>query len=253
MPTLTAARLDAACAGAVDLARAAAVEQAGDAALVGAHLGVQVDGDRVALHRFASELTGYVGWEWVVQVARAARARVVTVDEVVLVAGEGAVVAPAWVPWSERLRPGDVGVGDLLPTAADDPRLTLRAADVDGWVDTDLFWELGLGRPRVLSSVGRDEAVERWLDGDPGPEAPVARAAPATCASCGFFVRLTGVLGRAFGACANAFAPDDGRVVALDHGCGAHSEALARATEEPQALDAVPAAGDAPSEPADHS
>ena len=29
-----------------------------------------------------------------------------------------------------------------------------------------------------------------------------------------------------FGVCANAYAPDDGRVVSVDHGCGAHSEAL---------------------------
>ena len=34
-----------------------------------------------------------------------------------------------------------------------------------------------------------------------------------------------GPLGRVFGVCANEFAPDDGRVVSLDHGCGAHSEA----------------------------
>jgi hypothetical protein len=27
-----------------------------------------------------------------------------------------------------------------------------------------------------------------------------------------------------FGACGNEFSPDDGRVVAVDHGCGAHSE-----------------------------
>jgi hypothetical protein len=45
--------------------------------------------------------------------------------------------------------------------------------------------------------------------------------------SCGFFVSLSGSLGRLFGACGNAFAPDDGRVVSADHGCGAHSEAMA--------------------------
>jgi hypothetical protein len=33
-----------------------------------------------------------------------------------------------------------------------------------------------------------------------------------------------------FGVCANLFAPDDGRVVSADHGCGAHSEALVQAT-----------------------
>jgi hypothetical protein len=44
--------------------------------------------------------------------------------------------------------------------------------------------------------------------------------------SCGFFVPLSGDLGQMFGACANAYAPDDGRVVSADHGCGAHSEAV---------------------------
>jgi hypothetical protein len=29
-----------------------------------------------------------------------------------------------------------------------------------------------------------------------------------------------------FGVCANEYAPDDGRAVSLDHGCGAHSEAV---------------------------
>ncbi len=54
---------------------------------------------------------------------------------------------------------------------------------------------------------------------------PLARAAPAPCASCGFLVRLAGPLGAVFGVCANAYAPEDGRVVSVDHGCGAHSEA----------------------------
>ena len=54
----------------------------------------------------------------------------------------------------------------------------------------------------------------------------IAHAAPAQCVSCGFFVPLSGELGRFFGACANAYAPDDGRVVSADHGCGAHSEAM---------------------------
>ncbi len=37
---------------------------------------------------------------------------------------------------------------------------------------------------------------------------------------------MGGSLGRVFGVCANDQAPDDARVVSLDHGCGAHSEAL---------------------------
>jgi hypothetical protein len=37
-------------------------------------------------------------------------------------------------------------------------------------------------------------------------------------------VRLDGPLGRVFGVCANEYAPDDGRVVSVDHGCGALSD-----------------------------
>ena len=141
---------------------------------------------------------------------------------------------PAWVPWSERLRPGDLGVGDLLPTAAADPRLALRAADVERLSDEELFIELGLGRSRVLSFDGRFDAAERWLAGEPGPESALARAAPARCRTCGFHVRLVGALGRMFGVCANEFAPDDSRVTAFDHGCGAHSEALVLPSVQPQ-------------------
>ena len=82
------------------------------------------------------------------------------------------------------------------------------------------------GRSRVLSALGRDDTAERWYESDHGPRTPLSHAAPANCTSCGFFVPLSGSLGRIFGACGNAFAPDDGRVVSADHGCGAHSEAV---------------------------
>ena len=36
---------------------------------------------------------------------------------------------------------------------------------------------------------------------------------------------MGGSLRLAFGACANAYSPSDVRVVSVDHGCGAHSEA----------------------------
>jgi hypothetical protein len=140
------------------------------------------------------------------------------------------------VPWSERLRPGDVGVGDLLPTAVDDPRLTLRVGDVDEFVDTDGWMELGLGRSRVLSALGREETAERWYSGPAGPDASIAKVAPASCLSCGFHVRLAGVLGRVFGVCGNELAPDDARVTSVDHGCGAHSEALVAPAAHPESL-----------------
>jgi len=164
-------------------------------------------------------------------VARAPRARVATVDEVVLMPGPEALVAPPWVPWSERVAPGDLGVGDVLPTPDDDPRLA------PGWSGLDDLaavadepglrpqgWELGIGRRRVLSAVGRDDAVSRWVAGDTGPSTPMARSAPGPCATCGFLLPIGGPTGSAFGVCANGMSPADGRVVSLAYGCGAHSE-----------------------------
>ena len=81
------------------------------------------DGDRVVTHFFECKEPGYRGWRWAVTVARASRAKNVTLDETVLLPGPDALRAPEWVPWSERLRPGDMGPGDLLPTEAEDLRL----------------------------------------------------------------------------------------------------------------------------------
>ena len=95
--------------------------------------------------------------------------------------------------------------------------------------------ELGLGRERVLSLEGRDEAAERWLAGDGGPDNQMTQQAPGVCETCGFFVRLQGQLGMLFGVCANAFSASEASVVSVDHGCGAHSKTVAddRAEELP--------------------
>ncbi len=224
------AAVDAMCFDAVELARAS-IEQGVPADHVGEHLGVVAEADRLATHRFACTAPGYRGWEWAVTVVRAPRARTVTVDEVVLLPGQDALLAPSWVPWSERVAPGDLGVGDVLPTDEDDLRLA------EGWSGVDDLaaaadepglrpagWEIGLGRRRVLSAHGRDEAARRWSAGQTGPGAAMARSAPAPCGTCGFLLPIGGPTGGAFGICANGMSPADGRVVSLEYGCGAHSE-----------------------------
>jgi hypothetical protein len=305
---------DATCAAAVDVARAG-LDDLATAGSVGEHLGVEPESERAAVHYFASDLPGYRGWRWAVTVMRAPRSKSVTIGESVLLPGSESLLPPAWVPWTERLRPGDLGVGDLLPTDEDDPRLepgwnandvitamddepltwseapapddaTETASDSVGAfqadadtadadtadeaddtdvtddsdvaddepyesargrigldvagtdvVDTDVVGEqrlqayqvaveLDLLRPRVLSPIGLDDAVDRWVAGEHGPEAAMAQGAPATCATCGFRIALRGRLGAAFGVCANEISPSDGHIVTLDHGCGAHSEAV---------------------------
>lgn len=221
---------DAVLAGAVDLAREAA-EFLGDhrrTGHVGEHTGIEIDGDRLVTHSFDCLNPAYRGWRWAVTVTRVPRSRSVTVVESVLLPGSDALLPPEWVPWSERLQAGDLGVGDLLATSADDDRLMPGYAQTgtsDDVVDEVAIWELGLGRPRVLSPIGRDDAVDRWYSGKHGPQAPIAEAAPARCSSCGFFVLLAGALRQVFGVCANEYSPSDGQVVSTDHGCGAHSEA----------------------------
>ena len=158
------AGVDQACAQAVDLARAAAVEVAGPDG-VGEHLGCAAEDERIATHSFAALNPGYVGWNWSVTVVRASRSKVVTVDEVCLLPGPAALLAPAWVPYSERLLPGDLGPGDLLPVAPDDDRLEpgytggfeARSGDSDASIELrEVAWELGLGR-----QIGRASCRER--------------------------------------------------------------------------------------------
>lgn len=223
---------DTTLAGASDLARSALLSEV-PAAQVGEHLGCADEGERLACHLFACARPGYRGWLWSVTVSRLPRARTATVLEVTLLPGPDALLAPGWVPWSERVVAGDLRPGDVLPTATDDPRVVpafTAAADGGPLDDADPLtpagWEMGLGRMRVLSAIGRDAAATRWQEGEAGPRSPLARAATLSCSTCAYFVHLSGPLGQQFGACANEVANDDGRVVSADHGCGAHSEGV---------------------------
>ena len=240
--TLERIQPDSAAAAAVDTARAALLEEV-EPAQVGAHLDVEAEGERVVTHYFACELRGYIGWRWAVTVARASRQKRVTIGEIVLLPGADAIVAPPWVPYRERVQPGDLSPGDLLPVDDDDPRLVPTYSFGDDPLDPDdkaqireVAKDLGLGRIRTLSPEGRDAAAERWYDGDGGPDSALAAVAPDACSTCGFLVRLAGPLAGTFGVCANGNANDDGRVVALEHGCGAHSEVRLAKRHEPQPL-----------------
>ncbi|MEU3184544.1 DUF3027 domain-containing protein [Streptomyces sp. NPDC006923] len=269
---------DRLCAEAVDLARSAAEEVAAPG-VVGEHVSAVADGDRVVTHFFECKEPGYRGWRWAVTVARASRAKTVSLDETVLLPGPDALLAPEWVPWSERLRPGDMGPGDLLPTEAEDLRLEpgytgddvpppnsvvsdavtpqnlvdlVEAEDAEPAEDDEpatiergtiasVAEELGMRRARVLSRYGLHVAADRW-DEAFGAKTPMAQAAPAPCVSCGFLLPLAGSLRQAFGVCANEFSPADGRVVSLAYGCGGHSEAAVMPTPSrpsPPVLDSM--------------
>ncbi|MDO5032721.1 DUF3027 domain-containing protein [Corynebacterium sp.] len=186
---------------AVRIAREA-VEEVGEGE-VGKHSGMTAVGRNVATHVFEANLPGYPGWQWHAVVACAEGTRFVTVNEVALMPGGQALQAPEWVPYSERLRPGDLGPGDLMPPAPDDARLDSGE----------------------LSARGLQEAKERWLK-EYGPTTPMAAKARLQCKTCAFFLQLM----PNFGVCANEYSAD-GHVVHATYGCGAHSKTTVRDTD----------------------
>jgi hypothetical protein len=211
-------------ASAVSLAREAAEEVAGPHE-VGAHVGYALEDDAACTHLFDADTPGYRGWRWAVTVASAGVDYDVTVSEVVLLPGPDALTAPEWVPWQERVQAGDLGVGDLMPTAPDDPRLVPGYLASDDAAVEDTAMELGLGRVRVMGRAARLDAASRWRGGEFGPRSDMARGAPGHCVTCGFYLPLAGSLSAAFGVCGNEIAPADGHLVHVEYGCGAHSEA----------------------------
>jgi hypothetical protein len=221
-PAVPAPGLEALLMGAVEHARAALSEFSG-ADTVGEYLGATFEDPTSATHRFLANLTGYRGWQWAVVMAAYPGADHVTVSELVLVPGPTALLAPQWVPWQDRVRPGDLGPGDLLAPSPDDPRLTPGfMATGDPLID-DTAVELGLGRRQVLSPFGRAGAAQRWYDGEYGPGSTMARSTRRACRDCAFYLPLGGALGSMFGVCANELAAD-GHVVEAGYGCGAHSD-----------------------------
>lgn len=151
-------------------------------------------------HCFEANVEGYVGWQWHAVVACAPGATDITVSEVALMPGGQALKAPEWVPYYQRVRPGDLGPGDVLPPEVNDERL----------------------HNGKLSTKGAAEAAKRWVNGDLGPHSEYAKAAEQHCTDCAFYIPLAAPLEK-FGACTNELA-FDAQVVAHDFGCGAHSK-----------------------------
>jgi hypothetical protein len=213
---------------ATDLVRASLLLEAEKSEHVGDYISVEFDDeDRVATYLFEANLPGYKGWRWCATVAKVDEESEATICDLVVLPGPDALLAPDWIPYIDRIQPGDVGVGDIVPSSLTDTRLVAgeQALPTDEELDTAMAIELGFGRARVMSIEGRDQASKRWYEGDRGPQAPIAQSAPKPCHSCGFFLQMAGSLRSSFGVCANAISPEDARVVSVDHGCGAHSEA----------------------------
>lgn len=138
----------------------AALSEITPADTVGPAAGHIVEDDGVVSLRFHTRLPGYPGWHWTVSVAVVEDAEP-TVLEAELLPGDGALLAPDWVPWAKRLAEyqaaqlaaaedesdedidDDLDGDDESDEDADDddedddePKARLHAGDLDG-VDID--------------------------------------------------------------------------------------------------------------------
>ncbi len=83
------------------LARTALLEIT-PAETVGAYFDEVDEGDGVVSVRFDSAMPGYPDWKWTVSVTQVEGSEP-TILEAELMPGEGALLSPEWVPWSDRL------------------------------------------------------------------------------------------------------------------------------------------------------
>ncbi len=106
VPAWRVGKPDAFLAADVTTARAAVRTIANDSD-IGKHIGARSEGVRCVSHLFESTKPGYHGWVWFATLARVSRGKTSTVNEVGLLPTDDAVLAPAWLPWAERVRPED--------------------------------------------------------------------------------------------------------------------------------------------------
>ena len=122
--------------GAHDLALAA-LHEITPAATVGAAAGYTVEDGGVVSLRFANTMPGYPDWFWTVSVAVVDDAEP-TVLEAELLPGEGALLAPDWVPWAVRLAEYQAAQAALAAEGGADEGDEHDADDLDEELDEDL-------------------------------------------------------------------------------------------------------------------
>lgn len=112
------------------------------------------EGDGVTTFLFEAKLKGYVGWRWSITVFEQADSAAATVSEVLLMPGADSLVAPDWVPWSERLADYKALQAELEAQAALDAAEAEDADDDDDEDDDDL----DESEEAVLEEVDSEEA-----------------------------------------------------------------------------------------------
>ena len=141
----------------LDLARSAA-KSAAPSNSVGDFIEVVDEGEDTFTYLFASKQKGYVGWRWSVTIYQGLDQP--SVSEVLLMPGPDSLVAPNWVPWSERL-------ADWKALQAELERQAAEEAEDDDLVDDEEAEDVD-DEDDDLDDEGEELAIERSGD---SPEA----------------------------------------------------------------------------------
>lgn len=165
-------KLDSVLAEAKVQARDALLENEPENA-VGEHLEAVAEDSRVVTHYFECTQDGYAGWRWYVTLARPPRGKTATVSESGLVPGDGALLAPEWVPWEERMRAYKEEQA-AKKAAEEAERETQQADDVDEGAGEDIEDASDASGETADAEVGTDAdevAADDAADGGRGNRA----------------------------------------------------------------------------------
>jgi hypothetical protein len=138
----------------------------------GAFISSVDEGDDTASYLFKCELKGYLDWHWSVTVYQPEGAEP-TLSEFVLLPGETSLVAPDWVPWSERLADYKALQAELEAQAALDAE---DAEDPEEDSDEDEVEIVDVDEDELLAPAVSDEGESAESDTeDAGKRPPRSR------------------------------------------------------------------------------
>ncbi len=145
---------------------------------VGELVAAAEEGDGVVTLAFSARMSGYPGWRWTVSLAEVDDADP-TVLEAELLPGDGALVAPEWIPWAQRLEEYRAA-----QAAAGEPDATLEGEDADDADDEDADDEDGDDDFEDLDETDLgDDSVERDGVDEPDLDGPADGASADSAAT----------------------------------------------------------------------
>ena len=150
-----------------NLARAAAVE-ASQRAAVGDFIETIDEGDNVVTFLFENKQKGYVGWRWSVTLHVGEPNDEATVSEVLLMPGPDSLIAPNWVPWSERLADYKALQAELEAQAALDAEDDEDETDIEAEAVEEIVEELEAA-VEVLDDEAENSVDENSVDENSAP------------------------------------------------------------------------------------